>query len=592
MSDVLVAVPVLRGKRRFHLDKGRPWSTVEHLVLAALADQAMSASDVSAQSGLPRRIIIEILIRLMRVGWVQVSNERGGIRFQASRAGVVAAELNDLPAAPKRITRWMSFLVDQVTGTVFRSRDLSVVHRNDLVGRAKTDRLVWLQPRDVSRADDIRTVAEVLLEEDEHLAFVETGGERLAERFALISVRDGAIERSLRLPEDLKRAILDAAANAPPVPAGQQSPHYAVGENIPRRSWFTQTRRPAAIGSDDLIIGGASHLSLLSDIVKKSRRYLIIHSCFIRPKEFAALRDMLLEAARRDVHVEILWGADPDRPEDESTATTVSSLRKDPEIRKLPNFRIHPFSTLSHGKFLIADDVTTGRFVAALGSCNWLSSRFDSIDVSLKIRDPLLISDLTYLLAELVKGAGGSWTALARDFAALASQISQLSAPAVQRAEAELVIGPSHAEFIRRARDEAQHRLTVVSHRLGEVANAAVIVPAAVAARKRNVGVDLLYGRVTGAVNAEIAEGLRQSAEIDGVALQPVRDPRLHAKLLAWDDSDLLVTSQNWLSGDPTWANPGQEIGIHITALDIAKDLRFALEAAMGQASMTARADT
>lgn len=591
MSAVLVAVPVLRGKRRFHIDKGRPWSAVEHLVLVALAAHTLTASDLAQQSRLPRRVVIEILIRLMRVGWVEVSHDRGGIRFQASRAGSAASELNDLPAAPKRITRWMSFLVDQVTGAVFRSRDLQIVHRNDLAGRENTDRLVWISPRDVSRADDIRTVADVLLEEDEHLAFVETGGERLAERFALVAVRDGVIERSLRLPEDLKRAVLEAAAKAPPTADGHQAPHHAVGDNIPRRSWFSQKRRPAAIASEDVILGGANHLNLLTDIIRKSRRYLVIHSCFIRPKEFAALRDLLLEAARRDVKVEVLWGADPDRSEEDSTAQTVVTLRKDPEIQKLPNFRIHPFSTLSHGKFVIADDATTGRFVAALGSCNWLSSRFDSIDVSLKIRDPLVISDLTYLLAELVKGAGGSWTALARNFAALASHISQISAPAVQRAEAELVIGPTHAEFIRRARDEAQTRFTVVSHRLGEVANAAVIVPAAVAAKKRNVEVDLLYGRVTGAVNAELAERLRRSAGADGVALQPVQDPRLHAKLLAWDDSDLLITSQNWLSGDPTWANPGQEIGIHISAPEIARDLRLALEAAMRQASMTAKAE-
>ena len=41
MSVVRVAIPMLRGKRRFHIDKGRPWSIVEHVVLAALVERKM-----------------------------------------------------------------------------------------------------------------------------------------------------------------------------------------------------------------------------------------------------------------------------------------------------------------------------------------------------------------------------------------------------------------------------------------------------------------------------------------------------------------------------------------------------------------------
>jgi hypothetical protein len=36
MSTVRVAIPVFFGKRKFYLDKGRSWSVVEHLILAAL----------------------------------------------------------------------------------------------------------------------------------------------------------------------------------------------------------------------------------------------------------------------------------------------------------------------------------------------------------------------------------------------------------------------------------------------------------------------------------------------------------------------------------------------------------------------------
>lgn len=591
MSEVLVAVPVLRGKRRFHIDKGRPWSVVEHLILSALANRPMTVSELAEASELPRRVIIEILIRLMRVGWIQMSEQRSKVSFQASQAGTAVAGQNELPALPKRINRWMSFLIDRVTGAVFRSRDLTVVHFNDVVSRARTDRLVWLEPRNVAGADDIRTVANVLLDEDERLAFVETSGDRLVERYALISVRGRVIERSLRLPDGLETAILDAAAEAPPAPAGDRSPKRRIDEHIPLRRWAPQALRSAAISSDDLVLGGEAHRELFQDTVRRARRHLIVHSCFVTRAAFNEVRELLLEAARRDVKVDLLWGEDPEKPGNRPTAEVVTALRRDPELLKLPNMRLHPFSTRSHGKFIIADDPVTGRLVAILGSCNWLSSRFDSVDASLRLRDPMIVSDLLYLLAELVKGAGGSWTALAMELAALGSQAAQATSPAVQRAQAQLIVGPIHADFVRKARDEARHRLFVVSHRLSEVANAAVIVPAMVAAQRRQVQVDLFYGRQSGAVDDAAIAALRQLSQTGGINLAPVVDPRLHAKVLAWDDDHALLTSQNWLSGDPNWNNPGQEVGIYVHAPKIAAHLVQRIEEALADAGAVPEGD-
>jgi hypothetical protein len=88
MTIVQVAVPMLRGRRRFHIEKGRRWSVVEHLMLDAVAAQPSSAADLSLASKLPRRIVIEAFIRLMRVGWVVIlAGERDPI-FSATQAGL------------------------------------------------------------------------------------------------------------------------------------------------------------------------------------------------------------------------------------------------------------------------------------------------------------------------------------------------------------------------------------------------------------------------------------------------------------------------------------------------------------------------
>ena len=69
MSTIRVAVPVLLGRRRFIFDKGRPWSIIEHAILAVLTKQEAECHELATRSALPSRVVVESLVRLMRVGW-------------------------------------------------------------------------------------------------------------------------------------------------------------------------------------------------------------------------------------------------------------------------------------------------------------------------------------------------------------------------------------------------------------------------------------------------------------------------------------------------------------------------------------------
>jgi len=132
MSIVRVAIPVFRGKRRFHLDKGRPWSVVEQIILAAIVSKPRSVDELATDADLSRRIVFEILIRLMRAGWVELTQKPGGVTFNASLAGRAVVDRDELPNAPKRISRWMSFAIDKITGTLYRSRELPPFERHVL----------------------------------------------------------------------------------------------------------------------------------------------------------------------------------------------------------------------------------------------------------------------------------------------------------------------------------------------------------------------------------------------------------------------------------------------------------------------------
>ena len=58
-----------------------------------------------------------------------------------------------------------------------------------------------------------------------------------------------------------------------------------------------------------------------------------------------------------------------------------------------------------------------------------------------------------------------------------------------------------------------------------------------------------------------------------GVTLAPIKSPRIYAKILAWDEDSVLITSLNWLSADPTELDSLKEIGVWIEAKGVARCL-------------------
>jgi cardiolipin synthase len=76
MSLIEVAIPMRRGRRRFHVEKGRRWSVIEHLMLEAVSQAPATTAELSKRSKLHRRTVVEAFIRLMRAGWSRLSTIR------------------------------------------------------------------------------------------------------------------------------------------------------------------------------------------------------------------------------------------------------------------------------------------------------------------------------------------------------------------------------------------------------------------------------------------------------------------------------------------------------------------------------------
>jgi phosphatidylserine/phosphatidylglycerophosphate/cardiolipin synthase-like enzyme len=90
------------------------------------------------------------------------------------------------------------------------------------------------------------------------------------------------------------------------------------------------------------------------------------------------------------------------------------------------------------------------------------------------------------------------------------------------------------------------------------------IVPALSAAKEKGVAVSLYYGRPSGRLSGQDAADLALDLRKNGVDIRLVHRPRLHAKVLAWDDDALAVSSLNWLSADPSETALRSEIGVFV----------------------------
>ncbi|RTL48475.1 MAG: hypothetical protein EKK46_15900 [Rhodocyclaceae bacterium] len=589
MSVVRVAIPLLKGKRKFFLEKGRPWSLAEHVLLAALTKKPRTVGDLAVAGDVPQRLVLEALIRLMRAGWVTLHQESKGVLFSATASGQIVVGDEELPKLAKSTSRWMHFVIDKVTGTLYRSREMPFFEQHVVEKRAARERLVWLKPRDIDAFDDTAGVLATLFEDDEKFLGIEPTAEKLVNRFAIATVRGDNVEGlPPRAPAELFELVKRAASNAAPSPMAVKSPQHEPGPQIPFADRHAPQPIDAVFRPEDLILGGKMHEVVLHEAIQKAKYRIIIHSTFISEQGFEKVQASLIAAAKRGAIVDVLWGENENKTDAVTTAKTIAKVRTTIDTEGLGlSIRLHPFSTRSHAKILVCDDGKLGRLSATVGSCNWLSSGFQNYEASIRFSDPGVVGAVIEQIADLTRGSDRHWTELTSEMARLASDARLQKPPAGEKAKVTLVLGPQHAQFARTARDAARRRMFVTSHRIGPAARPSVILPAITAVHEHGIEARVFYG-----VASELSAGASTSSNGHPVpSVQPILSPKLHAKILAWDDDDVLISSHNWLSADPGESNVQREIGLMVNSKGIAKAVIDNFDAARGDGGLAAKPD-
>jgi cardiolipin synthase len=570
---VIVAVPILRVSARVILEKGRGWSAVDELILWALSRQPRSAGMLASEVDLPRRVILEIVFRMMRFRLVEVLLVDGTPAFRATAYGfAIVSGGDEIPTLKKKLSRKVSFVADRITGTVFPKREVRVENQSGVAELRERGADV----REVSvTGASLRTTPaqnverfQAVLNADESLVYFD--GDTLVERDNeyMIITADGADLRGLppKSPTALVReirSIVNAERSSKPFRLASlivkaQEPVIPTMVDIE----FNNVR--------DLIVGGEQHGNKLLEILSTAKRRIFIHSTFVKANRFNALSSALRGAVRRGARIDIFWGAGyPDEPRENilSEAVVMSkSIAADDVMRG--RITVHLRSTGSHSKMLLSDDGAEG-WVGLVGSCNWLFSGFDRFELSARLTSASALAEIADRFSRLVARPGfrpeigGELYLLSRNWRSPSSQGGNFSAG--------IVAGPMHEAILRQASGQATDRFLIATDRLGNSAFPNAIVPAEVFANRTGKTPLVVYGQTSGALENDIIAAQTSSEALTrGVRLLEV-PAGFHAKFLLWDDDNIVITSFNWGSASIGPDNIDGEIGIYLKGPGIAK---------------------
>jgi phosphatidylserine/phosphatidylglycerophosphate/cardiolipin synthase-like enzyme len=409
---------------------------------------------------------------------------------------------------------------------------------------------------------------------DEQVALVDGRTATLRDdEFMVLRVIDGEAQG---LPQSAGPSLLKLVATAAALPPGTTL--VPVTYSGPREVLDSEpVGHPCDFDAKDIIIGGTAHRDCLEAMLGQAHRRMIIHSTFLDAKRFQLLADPIRAACVRGVQIDLLWGAEKDDETENKNSTAAADIaklvREDPIMKG--RFRVRMKSTGSHAKLILYETTEDG-WIAAVGSCNWLSSPFQSVELSVILRDQRVVADLAFSIQRLV-GRRGLADDLATEMAVTTRDLRR-HASSQGSAKVAIVMGETHDQLIRTA-SGASHRFLLGSHRLGSTARPGAIMQGEAAAGRKGVRAIVLYTQPSGPLKNRHTRALEEEAEGNGLILRRTRKPPLHGKFAAWDNNDVVITSLNWASAasDPDF--PWGDIGVHINSPRIADELVARLEA-------------
>lgn len=556
------------------------WSPVEEMALLALDHSPGTIAQLAITLQIPRQLASSTVARLMQFGLVEVRLTPTPV---LTTSGIGHAFLRSDRALPERTTDrevGISIVYEKVGQSLFRKRDVKTIPLNRLPSSAQA---VGFPVSDLPETDDTMAgrVANYMarsLRAGEWLRGVQAISSVIEQRYLqldLDDVRNGVLPEGTTdlliaaLKTTIKTGVLPQVSNPPP----DRPPSAKI-----------------AFEADQIIVGAEEHLKAFERLAAKARSDIFLLSTFVAEQADEKGKEhreriwrALEEAISRGVRCHLFYGTVLDDKAKNAIAMQELSNRLSAVRAAAGVVLVQRDSVRSHVKVAAADDGRGGAAVL-LGSCNWLQSPFSSVEMSVELRDNNGAAIGLDVLRSIVSNlASASRSAEVLHF--MASDLRRRGsflAPAAQasegsRAELTVVYADDHEQLLRAVAHSAKHRFVCCTNKVGANMVPALFNPAEVAGG-RIKDARVYFSRYGGPTKRRHVVKHRERLH-DIVALIPSREPQLHAKFLAWDDDDVVISSMNWGSQSGLSGNRLDEIGLHLNGPGLADALLKKFEA-------------
>jgi hypothetical protein len=540
------------------------------MVLLALDRTPGTIEQVAASLAMPKQVASSTVARLMQFGLIEVRLSPAPVLTTSAVGFDFLRSNRALPERTEDREVGISLIFEKVGHSILRNWDVTTIPIKHLPssGRAVPFPLGEAPETDSTMAQRVNRFMTGTLRPGEWLRGVQAISSVIEQKYLILDL------------DDVKNDIFPSGASDVLVRALQST--IKTGE-LPKASSSQQSRvEPVKIAfeADQLILGSEQHLESFERIVGVAKSDVFVLSTFVasqseeRGKEKRERIWKALECAvDRGVRCHLFYGTSLDKRPHAIAMQEVNQRLSAVRVTR-GKVLVHLDSVGSHAKIVAADDGHGGA-IALVGSCNWLRSPFSAMEASVELRDTLGAAIGLDLLRSIVaKLSTATRSVETLQFMSSDLRRSRLSvAPtgqAAERAEAELTVlyADDHERLLRTAAHEAGQSFVCCSNKVGAPMVPGLFNPAEVAGRRLE-DVRVYYSRETGPTKKRHVRAHRE--RLHGVVdLLKASVPQLHAKFLAWDNDNLVLTSMNWGSQSGSPDNPLDEIGLYLKGPDLA----------------------
>lgn len=139
--------------------------------------------------------------------------------------------------------------------------------------------------------------------------------------------------------------------------------------------------------------------------------------------------------------------------------------------------------------------------------------------------------------------------------------------------EVQILTSIEHHAAVKLASDSVSKSFFICSHRFSFAAERPILTPL-IAAKKANqsLSIQVAYGRSSGTMKKQDTKNVNTELQNLGFQVTKADDPQIHAKFITWDNTNVIISSLNWLSSSSK-GHDFSELGLYIKGGDFGETL-------------------